>query len=169
VNILEILRLGAVGLVFLLAALAFRLLLKEQAREHPREPILRSVRVFMFFAVVLAVIGTTPELLSIVTGHGGTNKAGKSPLSGATVMIAYAPSRLSDATKVQDRLSKYGARVTMTAQTNPLPENSRALYFRPESREAAFEAQRLLTDIERLVPSETSAAIQDLIVWLTSS
>ncbi len=178
-NIVEILRLGAVGLVFLLAALAFRLLLKEQAREHPRELILRSVRTFMIFAVILALIGTSPEVLPLLVGSrqtaGKTENAAKTPgdavsrLSGVSVMIAYLPSRLSDAVKVQDRLSKYGARVTMIAQTNPPPASNRAMYFRPENRQAAFEAQRLLTDIEPLIPSETSAANHDLVVWLTSN
>ena len=63
-NILEILRLGAIGLGFLLAFLAYRLLGKEQKEREPREAILASVHRYMFFAVSIIVLGIVGEVTS---------------------------------------------------------------------------------------------------------
>ena len=53
-NVLEILRLGFVGIAFLLAGLAYLLLRREQERAEPRAGMLRPIYVFMGFALVLA-------------------------------------------------------------------------------------------------------------------
>ncbi len=53
-NVLEILRLGFVGIAFLLAGLAYLLLRREQERAEPRAGMLRPIYGFMVFALVLA-------------------------------------------------------------------------------------------------------------------
>lgn len=55
-TILDILRLGFSGLIFLFAALAYRLLSKEQERDKPNEKILKNVRFFALFALALALV-----------------------------------------------------------------------------------------------------------------
>jgi hypothetical protein len=56
-NVVDILQAGVIGLGFLLALLAYHLLTKEQKQETPRSGIINSIYVFMFFSVVLCVIG----------------------------------------------------------------------------------------------------------------
>ncbi len=55
-NILEILKLGLPGLVFLLSVLSFRLLSKEQGKARPSPSILKSIKSFMYINVFLAVL-----------------------------------------------------------------------------------------------------------------
>jgi hypothetical protein len=55
-NIIEILKLGLPGLVFLLATLSYRLLSEEQDKPQPNPSILKSIRNFMWINVVLAVL-----------------------------------------------------------------------------------------------------------------
>lgn len=62
VDALEILKLGVIGLGFLLAALAFHLLRIEQGRPEPRPSILSSVKLFMAFSLVLCAIGLVAQL-----------------------------------------------------------------------------------------------------------
>jgi hypothetical protein len=67
VNVVDILRLGAIGLGFLLALMAYRLLAKEQAKEVPREAILLATRSYMLFAIVLVVVAAIAELIKPMT------------------------------------------------------------------------------------------------------
>ena len=59
----EILQIGAIGLGFLLALLAFLLLGREQKKKEPHPKILRQINIFMGFSVTLCVIGVVPEIL----------------------------------------------------------------------------------------------------------
>src|SRR5260370_25909522 len=53
VDAFKILSYGVLGLGFLLALLAYRLLTKEQGREFVRSEILRAIYVFMVFSLLL--------------------------------------------------------------------------------------------------------------------
>jgi hypothetical protein len=59
----SILSYGVVGLGFLLALLAYRLLGREQQKELPNRSILVAIHVFMIFSAVLCVIGLGSEYL----------------------------------------------------------------------------------------------------------
>ncbi len=61
VNPYDILGYGVIGLGFLLALLAFRLLAQEQKRE-PRSSIIKATYTFMAFSVVLCVIGFAAQV-----------------------------------------------------------------------------------------------------------
>jgi hypothetical protein len=61
-DVTRILSLGTIGLGFLLAFLAFRLLTQEQSKDRPREGILRATNRFMIFSLALCVIGLSSEL-----------------------------------------------------------------------------------------------------------
>ena len=61
-DIVRILSIGTVGLGFLLAYLAFRLLSKEQAVANPRANILKAINYFMVFSFGLCGIGLSSEL-----------------------------------------------------------------------------------------------------------
>ena len=61
VNPYEILSYGTIGLGFLLAFLAYRLLSKEQELKEPRRPILGAINTFMAFSIALCVIGFGSE------------------------------------------------------------------------------------------------------------
>ena len=63
-NVLEILKLGAIGLGFLLALLSYRLLVKEQSQTEPRESILKAVRTYMIFALTLVLIASIGEFVN---------------------------------------------------------------------------------------------------------
>jgi hypothetical protein len=71
-NVLEILRLGFVGIAFLLAGLSYLLLRKEQDRSDQRTSMFKSIYVFMAFSLILASAsfyiqiqpkGAAPEVL----------------------------------------------------------------------------------------------------------
>lgn len=62
-NAFEILSYGVIGLGFLLAVLAYILLLKEQKLAEPRQSMLNAINRFMLFSVVLCSIGIVSELL----------------------------------------------------------------------------------------------------------
>lgn len=75
-NIFEVLSYGVIGLGFLLALLAFRLLTKEQSIQIPRENVLKSIYIFMLFSIILCVFGITAQLYpkeKISIGNGLTN------------------------------------------------------------------------------------------------
>ena len=57
-----ILSYGVIGLGFLLALLAYLLLLREQRAKQPRPSILVAINRFMIFAVALAGLGLTSEV-----------------------------------------------------------------------------------------------------------
>src|SRR4051812_27688147 len=59
----NILSYGVVGLGFLLALLAYRLLGREQQKEQPNRSILVAIHVFMIFSAVLCVTGLGSEYL----------------------------------------------------------------------------------------------------------
>ncbi len=59
----NILSYGVIGLGFLLAFLAYRLLGREQQNTEPRRSILVAIHVFMIFSVVLCIIGFGSEYL----------------------------------------------------------------------------------------------------------
>ncbi len=61
-NPYEILSLGSIGLGFLLAVMAFRLLTQEQRLRDPRPSILRSTYSFMGFSLILCGMGFTGEI-----------------------------------------------------------------------------------------------------------
>lgn len=62
-NIVEILKLGLPGLVFLLSMLSYRLLSKEEEKQHPSHDILSSIKLFMSINVVLAVLTLVSPIL----------------------------------------------------------------------------------------------------------
>ncbi|MFP4017985.1 MAG: hypothetical protein ACLFUH_01945 [Bacteroidales bacterium] len=63
-NLLDFLKYGALGIALALAILSYRLLSKEQDKEEVREPILKSIRYYLFFAVILSLFFGTVELVS---------------------------------------------------------------------------------------------------------
>jgi hypothetical protein len=64
-EIVSVLRLGAVGLGFLLAFLAFRVLTGEQRREQPRGAMLAAAYVFMVFSLLICALITYKEVQTL--------------------------------------------------------------------------------------------------------
>lgn len=62
ISIVEILKVGLPGLVFLLSWLSYRLLNKEQCKEKPKISILKAIKNFMYVNVVLAILTATSPL-----------------------------------------------------------------------------------------------------------
>jgi hypothetical protein len=69
-NIVEILKVGLPGLVFLLSMLSFRLLSKEQEKNAPSEGILSSIKIFMCINVALAVLTLASPIIDGVIKDG---------------------------------------------------------------------------------------------------
>jgi hypothetical protein len=63
----KILNYGVIGLGFLLAFLAYRLLTKEQQKQEPQRSMLTAIYVFMFFSFALCVIGLASEFTKNIT------------------------------------------------------------------------------------------------------
>ena len=55
-DIVQILKLGLPGLVFLLSLLSYRLLTKEQDKKSPSQLILKSIKQYMYLNIFLAVL-----------------------------------------------------------------------------------------------------------------
>jgi len=62
-NIIEILKLGLPGLVFLLAAFSYKLLAKEQLKKSPSNAILKSIKQYLYVNVFLAVLTVTSPII----------------------------------------------------------------------------------------------------------
>ncbi|MDA9499545.1 hypothetical protein XI05_19190 [Bradyrhizobium sp. CCBAU 11357] len=85
---------GAIGLGFLLAWLAYRLLLKEQGMVKPRSSILSSIYMFEGFAVVLVIIGAILEYTNNVAKAGAfTTSSGNAATLTQYVSIAASQNR----------------------------------------------------------------------------
>lgn len=67
-NIVEILKIGLPGLVFLLSMFSYRLLAKEQEKEHPKPAMLNSIKRFMNVNIVLAVLTLVSPLVDRLWG-----------------------------------------------------------------------------------------------------
>jgi hypothetical protein len=61
-DVVKILGLGVIGLGFLLALLAYRLLSKIQSQPNPKRSVLRSIYFFMGFSIVLCGIGFASQV-----------------------------------------------------------------------------------------------------------
>ena len=77
IKVYEILSYGVIGLGFLLAVLAYRLLTREQRRDEPREPMIRAIYTFMAFSAVLCLLGIAGELLKLNSNN--NNSAIRTP------------------------------------------------------------------------------------------
>lgn len=62
-NVVEILKMGLPGLVLLLSFLSYWLVSKEQSKENPRETVLKSIKQFMYFNLVFAVLTMAAPLV----------------------------------------------------------------------------------------------------------
>jgi hypothetical protein len=70
---LKALSYGVIGLGFLLAFLAYRLLTREQSRKAADPNVLRATYVFMFFSLALTCLGLVSEFLRYRSSEEGTN------------------------------------------------------------------------------------------------
>lgn len=98
-NAASILGYGAIGLGFLLAYLAYRLLLKEQTQSVPRDTILRSIYIFEIFCVFLVILGAILQF---------TNSADK---SSAASLLDKNKGLESELTSTKDSLAAAQVRV----------------------------------------------------------
>ena len=62
-NIVEILKLGLPGLIFLLSIMSYRLLSKEQSTATPRSSILSTLKRFMYVNILFAVLTVLAPLV----------------------------------------------------------------------------------------------------------
>lgn len=62
-NVLEILKKGAIGLGFLLALMSFNLIRKEQEKPKPSNTVLKSAKGFMIFSAILMTLGIISEFI----------------------------------------------------------------------------------------------------------
>lgn len=68
-NIVQILKVGFSGFVFLLVYFGYRLLRKEQDREIVRQQILKEIHIFMGISIVLAVLVGGFDLFKLITSN----------------------------------------------------------------------------------------------------
>src|SRR5512139_573790 len=61
-NVIDILKLGLPGLVFLLSVLSFNLLTKEQSKSPPSDNMMKSIKQFMFINIFLAILTVVAPL-----------------------------------------------------------------------------------------------------------
>jgi hypothetical protein len=63
INVLEILKLGLPGLVFLMSVLTYRLIEKEQKKEQPNSEVIRLIKHFRNTSLVFAILTMFPPVL----------------------------------------------------------------------------------------------------------
>jgi hypothetical protein len=68
-DFVSILQFGAIGLGFLLAFLAYKLLANEQSRDTPRSNIITAIYVFMVFSFLLVILGGSFKALPGVLSY----------------------------------------------------------------------------------------------------
>src|SRR5262249_52460688 len=71
IELSSFLKYGAIGLAAILALLCFWLLRGEQVKSVPRTPMLVSIYIFMFFSLLLFMLGllSKPEIQKVITGY----------------------------------------------------------------------------------------------------
>ena len=69
--VVEILKVGLSGLAFLLAFMGYRLLAQEQKKKTPSEKTLRSIHMFVWQAIVLALLVGGVSILTMAIGNKG--------------------------------------------------------------------------------------------------
>lgn len=63
INVLEILKLGLPGLVFLMSVLTYRLIEKEQSKEKPNSEVIHLIKHFRNTSLVFAVLTMFPPII----------------------------------------------------------------------------------------------------------
>lgn len=109
INVLEVLRLGVIGLGFLLALLSYRLLGAEQKRENVRGNVLNSIYIFMFFSLFLSGLGLASEAIKRSDGASGENPvstSGKTIDLSSRVVNVDAARRLANVVSQIDAISR---------------------------------------------------------------
>lgn len=79
---LEFLKYGAIGIAMVLVVLSYRLLSKEQDKEHVREPMLKSIKSYIILALVLAAFFGITEIVSLMIAPEANNDGLKSKVEG---------------------------------------------------------------------------------------
>lgn len=72
--LLDILGLGAVGLAFLLALLAYRLISRQQSLKSENPSSTSTIRLFILLVIILCLIGSAPQVLNILNEKGRISK-----------------------------------------------------------------------------------------------
>lgn len=62
-NIVEILKVGLPGLVFLLCYMSYRLLSKEQGKNEPNPSMLKSIKAYMLINILLAILTLSAPII----------------------------------------------------------------------------------------------------------
>lgn len=65
---LKFLTYGAIGIAMVLSVLSYRLLSKEQEKEHVREPMLKSIRNYFFLSIILSLFFGATEIVTQLFG-----------------------------------------------------------------------------------------------------
>ena len=96
-DVVEILKIGLPGLVFLLSMMSFRLLSKEQAKPEPSPAILKSIKQYMYVNILLAIstisaplIEETNATVEEVNATVDSTYSAKATLSGMTLKVGEA-------------------------------------------------------------------------------
>ena len=155
INPYQILSYGVIGLGFLLAVLAYRLLSNEQRRDRPRSDILRAANIFMAFSVVLCAIGVGSEWLRKPSDTGSkppgpTTVADVPCLRRNPVKIISIPGRdYNLAQRVRETLEKRGCPVEGPYPRTDIREspetNQVRFFYRMNQSDAALVALYLKT------------------------
>ena len=69
--VVEILKVGLSGLAFLLAFMGYRLLAQEQKKKSPGEKTLRSIQMFLWQAIVLAILVGGASIVTMLIDNKG--------------------------------------------------------------------------------------------------
>jgi hypothetical protein len=77
INFIDFLKYGAIGIALALAILSYRLLSKEQEKEHVRDAMLKSIKTFFILSILLSLFFGVTEIITLGMSNDPVPEKGK--------------------------------------------------------------------------------------------
>lgn len=138
-NWVAILSLGVVGLGFLLAFLAYRLLDKAQEAPYLDDSIIKSIRAYMIFSVVIVIVGLASEAARhIMTIYHSPDYATKSDINAISAQLLEAQEAREDLRRLIEGASR-DQQATLSSFDNDLRQISGMANYLRERVDGAYD------------------------------
>lgn len=83
IDVVKILGYGVIGLGFLLAFMAYRLLSEEQKKPRPTDKMLKAIREYMYFSIAITILGgaflMVDKFVPVLASRNGESQPGPTP------------------------------------------------------------------------------------------
>lgn len=164
-DIIEILKVGLPGLVFLLSAFSYRLLAREQGKSRPNHDMLESIKHYMYINVLLAILTAMSPLI----GNGRPQPLGNS-LQIERIELLEAPQSNRNLEKLKHKhpavYSESDTRIMFVAKVSGFQFNqNKAIRIRYSTQIEEKDTKKIVKstpEFERTDPAEWLGGIKAL-------